>query len=230
MHVFSFPPVYPSLVVGSVADAASLRGAKHLACDWLEWRVDGLLREMSVEELEAQSAPCPVLLTVRTQEEGGLYAFADVDERAALALRLMPRAVALDWELAHLAAVPQLLAAAHQAGVAVIASAHDFEKTPRLEELREKEIMARELGADVVKFAFRVQRAEDLLVGVELLRGASGPMAVMGMGELGPVSRLLYAQHGSCLVYGYLGGNPTAPGQWSVDSFRAALSQLSPCC
>ncbi len=222
---------FPPLVVGSVADAATLRSLLQVGqkpdSDMLELRADGLLRDMNPEEIAAVSWEMPMLLTVRTQEEGGLYPFTDIQSRAEMALRLLPQAAALDWEIAHLAAVPHLVEAAKKAGVTIIASAHDFEKTPSEETLRALEIRARELGSDVVKFAFALNRAEDMQVGVNLLRRASGPMAVMGMGALGPVSRLLYAQHGSCLVYGYFGNAPTAPGQWSTAQFRAALSALT---
>ncbi|CAJ0600679.1 unnamed protein product [Cylicocyclus nassatus] len=81
----------------------------------------------------------------------------------------------------------------------------------------------------------RMHEATDLLlaakedgVGIDLLRGATGPMAVMGMGPLGAASRLLYAQHGSKLVYGYLGETPTAPGQWSAELCLNALVSLTP--
>lgn len=227
------PRDFPPLVVGSVADAATLRSLLRTGqkpdSDMLELRVDGLLRDMNAEELASVSCEMPMLLTVRTQEEGGLYPFTDTQSRAEMALRLLPQAAALDWEIAHLAEVPHLVEAAKKAGVPIIASAHDFEKTPSEDALRTLEIRAREWGADVVKFAFALNRAEDMQVGVNLLRRAAGPMAVMGMGALGPVSRLLYAQYGSCLVYGYFGNAPTAPGQWSTAQFRAALSSLSPC-
>ena len=113
------------------------------------------------------------------------------------------------------------------AGVTVIASNHDFEKTPDLATLLQREAQARALGADVVKFAFRLHSAEDMMVGVELLRRATGPLAVMGMGALGAVSRLLYVQHGSCLIYGYLGQTPTSPGQWSAALCKAALASTA---
>lgn len=227
------PRDFPPLIVGSVADAATLRSLLQAGqkpdSDMLELRVDGLLRDMNPEAIATVSWEMPMLLTVRTQEEGGLYPFTDTQRRAEMALRLLPHAAALDWEIAHLEEVPHLVEAAKKAGVPIIASAHDFEKTPQEDTLRELEIRARELGADVVKFAFALNRAEDMQVGVNLLRRASGPMAVMGMGTLGPVSRLLYAQHGACLVYGYFGNAPTAPGQWSTTQFRAALSALTPC-
>ena len=119
------------------------------------------------------------------------------------------------------------MAEAHAAGVPVIASAHDFEKTPTLESLLEKEQAARALGADVAKFAFRLHCAEDMMTGVQLMRRASGTTTAMGMGPLGAVSRLLYAQHGACLVYGYLGDTPTAPGQWSAALCRQSLDRLT---
>ena len=51
-------------------------------------------------------------------------------------------------------------------------------------------------------------------------------MSMMGMGELAPASRLLYAQHGSLLNYGYLGEEPTAPGQWPAILLKEAISNI----
>ena len=224
---------YPPCIICSVADAGVLRSLLSSDsvpdCDMLELRVDGLLNSgMALEELETIRLSLPILLTVRTPEEGGLYPFEHTQSRADIAMRLLPLAAALDWEIAHLAEVSHLVEAAKKTGVSIIASAHNFVQTPTEEECLTQEKRARALGADVVKFAFALNNAEDMLTGVNLLRRAAGPMAVMGMGSLGPVSRLLYAQHGSCLVYGYFGDAPTAPGQWSTTLFRSALANLTP--
>lgn len=226
----TIPHHYPPLVVGSVASASALREAcsDSGSCDWVELRVDGLLREMPVEEVADIRLPAPLLLTVRAADEGGLYDFPDIERRIQVARRMLPSAVALDWEIQYLEPAQELIREARAAGVQIIASAHDFEKTPSVETLTALEQQARSMGADVVKFAFRLQSAEDMSAGLEVLRRRSGSMAVMGMGVLGPVSRLLYAQHGSCLVYGYIGDAPTAPGQWSTRMFRAALETLTP--
>ena len=229
--IISVSGTYPPCIIGSVADADTfhslLTAGSTPDCDMLELRVDGLLKSgVNVDEMLQATLSQPLLVTVRTPEEGGLYPFADTQSRADIAMHLLPRASALDWEIEHLSEVPQLVDAAKKAGVMLIASAHNFEKAPTEQELRMLELRARRLGADVVKFAFAVNDAEDVQVGVNILRSASGPMAVMGMGALGPVSRLLYDQHGSCLVYGYFGNAPTAPGQWSTALFRAALSAL----
>lgn len=196
------------------------------ACDWVELRVDALPADVTPEQLLTGPRPaCPVLLTVRHESEGGCRSMPE-EERIALACKLLPLATALDWETAQLAHAQELVAAAKKAGVTIIASNHDFEKTPDLATLQQRETQARALGADVVKFAFRLHSAEDMMVGVELLRQATGPLAVMGMGPLGAVSRLLYVQHGSCLIYGYLGNTPTAPGQWSAALCKTALAAM----
>jgi 3-dehydroquinate dehydratase-1 len=46
------------------------------------------------------------------------------------------------------------------------------------------------------------------------------------MGPLAVVSRLLCAQCGSVLNYGYLGDEPTAPGQWDAGSLKRAMARL----
>ena len=216
------------LVVGSVSSADAWQAAcseETLPCDVVELRVDGLPAETDWAALAQMRCCRPVLVTVRHESEGGLRLMADA-ERIGIARALLPLAAAVDWETARLEEAAELLAEARAAGVVTIASAHDFEKTPTLESLQEKEQRARALGADVAKFAFRLHCAEDMMVGVELLRRASGTTTVMGMGPLGAVSRLLYAQHGACLVYGYLGDTPTAPGQWSAELCRRSLDAL----
>lgn len=220
-------------VVGSVSDwqtwCAAAKGAFATDCDWLELRVDALPPDITVEQLLAQRPECPVLLTVRHESEGGCRSMTE-SERLALAIRLLPLATAVDWETAQLEHAQELVRAAKASGVTVIASNHDFEKTPSTETLRQREAQARSLGADIVKFAYRLNCAEDMMTGVELLRSAGGPIAVMGMGPLGAVSRLLYVQHGSCLIYGYLGDTPTAPGQWSAALCRQALASTQCSC
>lgn len=196
-------------------------------CDWMELRADALPADLPLTQVLAARPVVPVLLTVRHASEGGLRQW-DEAERLRVAEQLLPMATALDWETAQLPYATDLVQQAKAAGVQLIASNHDFEKTPSLDVLLEREASARAAGADIVKFAFRLNSAEDMMVGVELLRRATGPLAVMGMGPLGPVSRLLYAQHGSCLIYGFMGSTPTAPGQWSSQQFRNALQNLEP--
>ena len=94
------------------------------------------------------------------------------------------------------------------------------------DELLAKLAAMHEAGADIAKFAFRLDDPADIQAVVGILRADSPlPLAVMGMGPLAPASRLLAAQLGSVLNYGYLGSEPTAPGQWSARLLKEAVNQ-----
>ena len=194
-----------------------------LPCDWAELRVDALPPELTAKDIMDVFPRVGVLVTPRHQSEGGLREWQG-DDRLRMTLDLLPMAVAVDWEAALLPQAQDLVQAAKARDVMLIASHHDFEKTPTVEEMLEIEASARAAGADMVKFAFRVRSLDDVQVGIELLRRATGPLAVMGMDAMfGPFSRILYAKHGSELIYGYLGDTPTAPGQWSAEHFKRSL-------
>jgi len=70
------------------------------------------------------------------------------------------------------------------------------------------------------------QSAQDIASCAEFIQSIDTPISIMGMGRLAPVSRLLYAQLGSVLNYGYIGDTPTAPGQWSARMLKQAITNL----
>lgn len=224
-------PSWPPIVVASVPMwdewLVLSCGAKPDGCDWLEVRLDMMPSSTAMENLDKVCPALPLLVTVRRPEEGGQRTFS-FEERIKILEAWLPHAHAIDVEAACLLDAAPLIASAKERGVRVIASSHYFAETPLLEELLQIESEARKHGADIVKFAFKLNHPRDLQVGCELLARRSGDMAVMGMGDLGPCSRLLYAQLGSCLVYGYYGNLPSAPGQWPASEFKHALSMLRP--
>lgn len=194
-------------------------------CNWIELRLDALPESILLEEILEYRSSLPLLFTARSPEEGGIRPMT-IEARLALLQQTLPHAIAIDVEIAHMEQAQELIVTAREASVKVIASFHDFQETPEMEELIKRERQARELGADIVKFAFALTRPEDIIIGTRLLAQRTGEMAVMGMGPLGPTSRLLYAQCGSSLIYGYLGQYEAAPGQWPAASFMKSLSSL----
>lgn len=220
---------FPPYVIGSVTDWDTWLTLKDPVgippCNGVELRVDALPASIGCDDILSQRIWKPVLVTIRHIAEGGHREIPE-EERRELAARLLSMASGLDWEIAAMPGAEELIRKAKNAGVTVVASAHDFQQTPSLELLLEKERAARRMGADIVKFAFHLNTVEDIQTGVELLRRRSGPLAVMGMGALAPVSRLLYAQMGSALVYGYLGDRESAPGQWPAKLFQEALMNM----
>ena len=216
-------------IVGVVSESEvwlSLQGAE-LPCDWVELRVDALAPE---ERLLALRKPCPkpLLLTPRHESEGGRCRW-DAAERLRWARELLPAAAALDWEIAQFEGAQELLAEAKKQGVIIIGSAHYFEGMPSLEEMLQLEQKAKDGGADIVKIAFTPANEEEMMRGVKFLQRPRVGIraAIMGMGPLALASRSLYTQHGSALLYGYLGATPTAPGQLSARQCRSLLTGLS---
>jgi len=214
---------------GSVADGETLRRLPEMdlpaLCDVVEFRVD-TWPERAEEGLEqARQAAVPVLVTVRRPEEGGQNDLSTAD-RLRLARMFLPAAQMLDVEIASLEEMPGLVQEARAAGVMVVASWHDFSGTPSLEVLRRKRDAGMAAGADMVKFAATLHSAADMATLAALLEEPDHPpLSVMGMGVLGRISRLLFAQLGSVLNYGWL-DRPTVPGQWPAARLRELIREL----
>lgn len=224
-------PAYPPQIVASITSWElwkTLKGASLTdQCDWVELRVDAMPPDLSPEQVLHYKPDMPLLITVRCHEEGGLRRIPE-EERLALLRAYLPHATAIDIEINTMRHARELIMEASERGVLVIGSTHDFQITPGVDYLRELEKRARSYKADIVKFAFTPCLAADIQTGVQLFQKPKGPIAVMGMGPMGPVSRLLYAQLGSCLVYGYLGAEATAPGQWHVSMLKETMRHLAP--
>lgn len=223
---------YPPLVVGAVSDwetwlSVSEPGADP-ECDIVELRVDALPSTITTAQLLERRCVKPLLITLRHASEGGCRPNWEETDRIEFARQLLPMADLLDWEIARIQEAKSLLSEARKRGITLIGSSHDFIDTPAVSTMLALEDKARAQRMDIAKFAFRLNAASDMSVGCELLEDARGPMALMGMGELGPTSRLLFSQLGSCLIYGYLGSKPSAPGQWKAGDFRRALGTLVP--
>jgi 3-dehydroquinate dehydratase I len=147
--------------------------------------------------------------------------------RRALIERLHPSAHLVDIEVRNLAVMADLVADIHEHGGLVVASYHDFNSTPSAEMLSSLHDEALAAGADVFKCAATLHSSTDLAVLAQWLESRPAlPVSLMGMGRLGQVSRLLLAQLGSCLNYGYL-DEATVPGQWSAVGLRRVLAELA---
>ena len=207
-------------VVGIVDSPAALRAAGRLRrgeVDFLEWRADFLGTGIVKSKI-------PWIVTARHPAEGGQNAMSAPARREAL-LELLPAAALVDVEIRSLGGMKQVLSEARKAGVGVIASFHDFQKTPstaRLEDLVKK---ASDAGADVLKIATCANSSADVARLLNLLERSPLPLAVMGMGPLGMASRVMLAAAGSVLNYGWL-HQPNVTGQWSAKYLRGILKKI----
>ena len=165
----------------------------------------------------------PLLITARDPAEGGLNALPFA-ERLGLLRSLIPFASAVDVELNNVDQYSPFLDEVRKGGIKIVLSNHNFKSFDHVATI-EALTQSRTLGADVAKAAVTLKDPVDLTLFESLLASrGEAPFSLMGMGPYGPTSRLLAAQHGSLLNYGYLGAEPTAPGQWPAPLLKQVLT------
>lgn len=173
-----------------------------------------------------------MILTFRTKAEGGATAITD-EAYGKLYSTLLKAGFAdmLDLEMFRdERVVRQIVAEAHQAGVAVVMSNHDFEKTPATEEIIARLRRQQDLGADVLKIAVMPHDADDVLRLLDATwqmrsRYTDRPLLTMSMGGAGAVSRLSGEVFGQAMTFGMI-GQASAPGQIDVTELRSVLGTL----
>jgi 3-dehydroquinate dehydratase-1 len=230
---FPFPPAGPT-VVGSIGDLAALRDSTPVSlagqCDIAEIRLDVFHREFAREgaAMWRHLLPFPILFTARRHDEGSPFEL-DLTTRTAMLQAALPDASVIDIEARSASEMRGLISNISAEGVPWVASFHDFDGMPSGQKLGTHAGIAREAGASAFKVAARLRTMDDLTALAHFQMSDTGmPLSTMGMGVLAPVSRLLCAQAGSILNYGYVGKTTTAPGQWSARQLRECIRSLSP--
>ena len=128
------------------------------------------------------------------------------------------------------AQVKELIAHAHDKGVRVIMSNHDFDKTPEKDEIIRRLCKMQELGADIPKIAVMPTCRRDvltLLCATEEMytEHADRPIITMSMAGTGLISRLCGEVFGSALTFG-AAKKASAPGQAAVNDLNNMLQFL----
>ncbi|MBP5272985.1 MAG: type I 3-dehydroquinate dehydratase [Clostridia bacterium] len=216
--------------------AAAIRNSP---ADLVEWRVDclsgistlSLLTVLTfLSELRKTLGDLPLLFTFRTAREGGARDLSprDYEElcKSALSSGLIDL---LDVELSQgEEMVSRLLHIAHDKGVPVIVSRHDFEKTPPRAEIVETLKTMETFGADIAKVAVMPERDEDvetlLNATADFCKAADIPAITISMGDRGLVSRTSGEAYGSAVTFGTVGA-ASAPGQMDAVLLKAALEK-----
>ena len=216
--IASSPEAVSELLSLSAADRAD-------TCDLIELRLDLLNVETSELRQVIPMLELPILLTARHPDEGGKGS-ADAAGRIAMIEPLLDLAAIVDVELRSVPDMRSLIKKAQGMSVQVMGSFHDFTATPGDEILTGAIEMANTAALNAVKLATYLNSPDDL---IRLMRFVSGhrrlPMSVMGMGNLGRMSRLTLAKLGSVLNYGYV-GQSNAPGQWPAERLKELLAEM----
>ena len=228
-------------IVGTTKEAIleEARAITKLPADVVEWRVDwfdGVFEFDQVADVLADLrtvlGEMPILMTFRTSKEGGEKAigdeaYADLNIRAAKTglVDLIDVEVFTGDEI-----VKRIIEGAHEAGVKVVASNHDFGKTPEKDDIVGRLRKMQDLGADIPKIAVMPNSKKDvltLLAATEEMAGeyADRPIITMSMAGTGVISRLAGEVFGSALTFG-AAAKASAPGQMGVEDLKDVLTKL----
>lgn len=221
--------------VAVIASTDEIRGAGTIwptEADILELRLDVLAEngDLDLAEEVLPHVMLPVIITVRDRSQGGKCDLS-TNARAALYRRFLPHADLMDIETAFMPIFADLISEARGMGVTVIGSHHDFNGVPAGTKIIDQYCKAGEFGASIFKLAVTA-RTEDLPMltnmFVELPKFSKHrclKLSFMSMGELGKVSRVLFAGLGSVLNYGYI-QKPQTPGQWPALELKMIIGKL----
>ena len=207
--------------------------------DVVEWRVDWFEHvfefdkvEDVLKELRTVLGNIPLLLTFRTKKEGGEKAI-DTKDYKELNLRAGKTGYVdfIDVEIfTGDDVVREIIDGAHAAGVRVIASNHDFFKTPAKSDIIYRLRKMQDMGADIPKIAVMPQSKRDVLTLLcateEMVTDyADRPIITMSMAGTGVISRLCGEVFGSSMTFG-AAKKASAPGQMGVNDLNTVLDLL----
>lgn len=198
---------------------STLKNAKNYKVDLIELRVDQLT-DTSIEHIKKISGMIKnmgflLLFTVRSVEEGGVK-FIDDKDRLNIFRELAYICDILDIEFTSTSIRDDVVKLAKDNGKLVLMSYHDFEKTPENDFIQSLIDRSKDLGADIVKYAFKINSNKDL---ADILcithKNRDKNIVAIGMGENGKISRVAGFIFGSLITYTYI-GQSFAPGQIEV--------------
>ncbi len=174
-----------------------------------------------------------LLFTIRTKRQGG--EFPDKPEVYEKLTSMAIRSGCLDFvdieDTTEHSSMDRIIALAREYGVRSIASYHNFDETPGIDEICSKFVALRDTGADILKTAYMPVTPVDVaavLYATASFKQAddySHEMITMSMGDLGRISRVSGAIFGSDYTFAAV-GETSAPGQMPVRQVREIMDAL----
>ena len=211
-------------VVGVIASHADLDNALRMRNrpDFFELRLDRLTDTVDQLENNLPGLRVPLIITARHPREGGANNLS-LRQRRDLLTRFLPHADYVDVELRSASALRSLLMLAKHKKVRRIISFHNFKSTPSLGVLMVKGRAAKACGANIFKVATLTDTPIEFtrLLDFVTRKNVNLPVAAMGIGKLGAISRILLARAGSALAYASVSTETDIEGQLSLEQLRA---------
>ncbi len=201
-------------------------------CDYFEGINDIKEIEALLEKMAAYVDKSILLFTIRTKNQGGCAELAPdyIDELTMLAAK--NKAVDMvDIEYYETKDATSKIRALRNEGVKVIASHHDFNKTPDDKTIDK---MLREInsgGADIVKLALMPRNMHDVLRLSDCAirfkeEYKDQPIAIISMGKFGMILRICAEAISSCLTFA-AGKSASAPGQIDYEELKQMVELIN---
>jgi len=170
----------------------------------------------------------PIIATVRSRSQGGLWRWSEKSRVGLLEEAAYSGVEYVDVEHDTMD-IEKIVRKLKNAGVEVIVSHHDFDKTPGLYSLTSIFESMKGTGCDICKIAVFARSWEDslLLLTFSMNISKKGRVVCVSMGHYGLPARILAPLYGSEYTYASLSYDyQTAPDQIPIDKLRQIYTAL----
>ncbi|MCR5543630.1 MAG: type I 3-dehydroquinate dehydratase [Eubacterium sp.] len=203
----------------------------------IEWRADYFDNladlenlQMLLNNLRMIFSDRLLLFTFRSEEQGGELRHDRVGSNLEPIMKTVITSGAIDLLDVEVTygnyKIVRATTRAHEAGIKVVMSYHDFNKTPHDSELEDKLRDMEILGGDILKIAVMPKNEFDVRRVMELNRRmvdeSFKPIVLISMGDIGMASRFKCRETGACLTFGMM-GEESATGQIEASDLMALL-------
>jgi len=191
--------------------------------DYAEIRFDFLKTEEIPQTLENIKYELKkVVCTLRPKSEGGKFEGSEKERISILKLIAEYNPFLLDIEFNTIKKNKELAKYLKSTKTKLLISWHDFKKTPKFSELKNKMNLMSKFSHNV-KIVTTAKSAKDSTTTLQLYsQNKKSNLIAFAMGDNGRLSRILCLYLGSPYTYVSL-GKPIAPGQFSVDEVKKII-------
>lgn len=191
--------------------------------DYAEIRFDFLKTEEIPQTLEDIKYELKkVVCTLRPKSEGGKFEGSEKERISILKLIAEYNPFLLDIEFNTIKKNKELVKYLKSTKTELLISWHDFKKTPKFSELKNKMNLMSKFSHNV-KIVTTAKSAKDSTTTLQLYsQNKKNNLIAFAMGDSGRLSRILCLYLGSPYTYVSL-GKPIAPGQFSIDEVKKII-------
>ncbi len=205
-------------------------------CDYYEYRKD-IGKITDILRTIRNISDMPVIFTYRTKAEGGEAALPDESiitksEYIDLLKKVADTGFAdiIDVQTEYICETSaETINYIKKMNVYVIASSHNFDRTPENDEMTDVFVRMNDAGADILKMAVMPELEKDVIrfmdFTYDMAHTYNKPVVTMSMGRLGMITRISGALTGSAMTFASVTGS-SAPGQIPVNDMKTFLDFL----